>query len=828
MSDERFPVEIFFGDDDEYERAQEVLADIDSEEVIAYDGVVEGTADISAVEYLANCGLHVDFPEGIPSAEAELASDTDSASLFPSAMPTDTGDIEALRAFRARAAYADVEEEPSGLSFGTPGARVPAAMNMLRSPRKEVKHLLDGIDTEGLAREPRDLPDESEMLDHDVYRMRLSGKMRPQWREALAKEDIDVCQQEQPDLCDVFLTKEQVASARGLPFVRAIKRYGLTDTVTPQMLKVLRDQMVDKPTAPAARRTFDVVLHRSKDLDQVISLIESVAGKSVMDAAHSLIRVELETESPLLAALANLPFVRTISPYEAPSFMCRFAREVVGITNINDNPAGDPGPWDGQGECVAVIDSGIDDQHPDLAGCVKTSFGAGRADDAFGHGSHVAGIVAGTGVASGGELKGVAPAAKIVSVGIRTPEGKLDLPADWGKLLGKAKNEGAKIINLSLGKQFKGEYQAEAESMDAFCRENPDILVVVAAGNEGEAREGRHKLNTVGMPGSAKNVVTVGASASSRPGGETWGQEKQSHFPKPPANAELVCGDPSLVAAISSRGPTDSRQVKPDIVAPGTRILSVRAEGARVPYHPDFAGFGGRYGFLSGTSMATPVVSGAAAILRQYLRDQLQTPDPSAALLKAILIASTDRLPATPGAIDPEAIGHPDFEQGFGLINLANVIPAAGGAGRKLYFADVGTDSPNALAARQPVGGARKSKRRYKFKRSTDSQGPVRIVLTWTDAPGRFVQNELQLSVNIPGGEKILGNHQHKAFVPPWAAAAGMENFDTLNNVERVTIEDPAEGTYRITIFAQDTPRPPQGYALCVSGDMSASLAVTL
>ena len=105
----------------------------------------------------------------------------------------------------------------------------------------------------------------------------------------------------------------------------------------------------------------------------------------------------------------------------------------------------------------------------------------------------------------------------------------------------------------------------------------------------------------------------------------------------------------------------------------------------------------------------------------------------------------------------------------------------------------------------------------------------LKILLpTWTDAPGRFVQNDLQLSVQIPGGEKLLGNNQHKAFIPVWATAAGIDNFDTFNNVEMVVIDEPQEGTYRITIFAQDTPEPPQGYALCVVGDLSEPLAMTI
>jgi serine protease AprX len=830
MSDSRFPVAIYYSNDDERERSKELLENIQSDELVEYDGVWEGTADITAVEHLAKSGLLVYFPEGVPRDEAELSALESSSQLYPVSLPADKVDVEALRAFRARAAYVDV---PDDAVPGGDEAKLKAVFGMPRlliirsEPRTEFNPLLDGIDTDGLEQAPRKLPEQDELLPQDVYRIRFAGKVQQRWRDQMTKENIHVCQYEQPDLCDVFLTPEQLAAVREMPFVREVKRYGLMQTVTPKLLQLVRDQLAsERPTL--AVRLFDVALHRAEDLDHLRSLIESTKGVAVRDAAPAFIRIEVDANSPLLSALANLPHVRSISPYEPPSLMCEFLRDIVGVNIINQNSAGNPSDWDGAEETVAVIDSGIDNQHPDLTRCEKTSYGVGLADDEYGHGSHVAGIVGGTGEASGGQICGVAPSAKIVSIGIRTAEGTLDLPADWGTLLRHATANAAKIINLSLGRQFKGEYQTGAESVDRFCRENEEVLVVVAAGNDGEARNGHHKLNTVGMPASAKNVITVGASASSRPGNETWGQAKQSHFPMPPASGELVTGDASLIAATSSRGPTDTHQVKPDVVAPGTHILSVRSSRARLPYHPEFDQFGGKYGFLSGTSMAAPVLSGAAAILRQYLREGLNTPNPSAALIKAILIGSAERLPPTPGAIDPYAIGYPDFEQGFGRINLANVMPIESVGIRKIQFADVRNNSDQALAARQPVGAYRKSVRRYKFERDAGSRGPVKVVLAWTDAPGRFVQNNLQLSVQIPAGDRLLGNNLHTAFIPVWSTDAGLDNLDTFNSVEQVVIDNPSEGTYRITIFAQDTPYPPQGYALCIVGDLSDPLAMTL
>jgi len=825
MSDTRFRIEVYYTDDEEKELAEELLDSIDSDTTVEYDGMFEGSAEIGDVDALKHSNLHVEFPEGIPIVQAGLAADADTAE-FPKSSFSDASELQALRMFCARSKLVDLDDAFRDVLLGTQYLGIPSELIRRTTERSESIPLIDGIDTDGLDAPPRNLPSEDELLPEDVYRLRLTNSMGPVHRKRLEINQIEVFRQVQPDLYDVLLTREEVKAVSELPFVRGIKRYSLADTVTPQMLETVA--ATNQDGSPPETVVFDLMLHRDDDLEEMKSLVESTIGTGVTDTTPSLIRFEVPSDSPFLAVLANLPHVRRISPYEPPELMCEFVRSVIGIDSINGNPANNPGGWNGKDETVAVIDSGIDDSHPDLAGFTKINFGAGLPHDEFGHGSHVTGIVAGNGAASDGRIRGVAPAANIVSIGIRKAEGALDLPADWGKLLSKATSNGATIINLSLGKQFKGEYQAEAESVDRFCRENPQTLVVVAAGNEGEARdEGRHKPKTLGMPASAKNVITVGASASSRSGNLTWGEKKGSTFPLPPASEELVAGDPDLVAAISSRGSTDANQIKPDVVAPGTQTLSVRANDATISAIGAFDEFDGQYGFLTGTSMAAPVVSGAASILRQYLRVVLDTPSPSAALLKGILIGSTDRLPATPGALEPTSIGYPDFEQGFGRINLANVIPSGETATRQLlHFDDVQNVSDDALEARQPIDGPRKSKRRYKFKRSSASEGPIRIVLVWTDLPGHFLQNNLQLSIKTPGGTKIRGNEQHKAFVTAWELAAGIEVFDKFNNVEVVSIDPPDEGVYRITVIAKDTLEP-QGYALCVVGDVFETLVRT-
>src|SRR6185312_5200890 len=139
-----------------------------------------------------------------------------------------------------------------------------------------------------------------------------------------------------------------------------------------------------------------------------------------------------------------------------------------------------------------------------------------------------------------------------------TDGSSLLLPLDLGELLGEVVEKGAKIINLSWGTPLGSSYESGSLSVDTFAAEHPEVLVVVAAGNSGRAPNGYVKLKSVETPATAKNVLTVGACASDRPGiKETWSQRSQDRFPKAPTGAGPVAGNPDLTAAMSSRGPSD-------------------------------------------------------------------------------------------------------------------------------------------------------------------------------------------------------------------------------------------------------------------------------
>ncbi|MFJ9626056.1 S8 family peptidase [Streptomyces sp. NPDC101175] len=255
--------------------------------------------------------------------------------------------------------------------------------------------------------------------------------------------------------------------------------------------------------------------------------------------------------------------------------------------------------YTGKGVKVAVLDTGIDTTHPDLKTQViaaKNFTTARDTSDHFGHGTHVASIIAGTGAKSGGKYKGVAPGAELLNAKVLDDEGSGD---DASILAGMewAAAQGADIVNLSLGgADTPGIDPLEAEVNK--LSETKGMLFAIAAGNEGEGGD-----STVDSPGSAADALTVGA---------VDGSDKLAYF--------------------SSRGPSADNTLKPDVTAPGVKITAAAAKGSYIDKEVGENPAG--YLTISGTSMATPHVAGAAAILKQ------EHPDWTWARLKATLVGS--------------------------------------------------------------------------------------------------------------------------------------------------------------------------------------------
>ncbi|WP_432042718.1 S8 family peptidase [Streptomyces cadmiisoli] len=247
--------------------------------------------------------------------------------------------------------------------------------------------------------------------------------------------------------------------------------------------------------------------------------------------------------------------------------------------------------YKGEGVKVAVLDTGYDPNHPDLKGLIADAENfteEANTDDLHGHGTHVTSTVAGSGAASDGRLKGVAPGVQILSGKVCTANGSCD-NSDIMEGMAWAAQNGAKVINLSLGDIDTPGTDAMEALVETVTRDY-GVLVVVAAGNDG---------TQVSTPASADSALAVGA---------------------------IQVEDEDL-AIFTSPGPrVGDFGLKPDIAAPGVGVVAARAGGTTAE---------DGYWEMSGTSMATPHVAGAAAILFQ------QHPDWTAEQVKRQLMQST-------------------------------------------------------------------------------------------------------------------------------------------------------------------------------------------
>ncbi|MER5432005.1 S8 family serine peptidase [Streptomyces sp. NPDC002588] len=289
-------------------------------------------------------------------------------------------------------------------------------------------------------------------------------------------------------------------------------------------------------------------------------------------------------------------------------------------------PAARAAGYTGKGVKVAVLDTGIAHAHPDLQGKVTAErnliAGSDNAEDDNGHGTHVAGIVAGSGAASNGRYEGVAPDAslligKVMDAGGSGFSSTIIAGMEW------AVAQGADVVNMSLGSSLPSTGADPLSQAVNTLSAQSKTLFVVAAGNSGPGTP------TIGAPGAADAALTVGAVDST-----------------------------GAIASFSSRGPRlGDGAIKPDITAPGVAVVSARAKGTPIG-DIDPAGPQGpiddNYTALSGTSMATPATAGAVALLAQA------HPDWSGEQLK-------DAIRSTASPQPDESV----FVQGSGLVDVA-------------------------------------------------------------------------------------------------------------------------------------------------------------
>ncbi|KAF5422932.1 MAG: Serine protease, subtilisin family, partial [Candidatus Methanomarinus sp.] len=542
-----------------------------------------------------------------------------------------------------------------------------------------------------------------------------------------------------------------------------------------------------------------VLLFDAQDSILISNEIQALGG-IITDNTEDTLQVRIESSK--IADIAAIPGVCWI---EKLSRFVILNDVAANITNVYEtrNTYG----LNGSGQIVAVADTGLDtgvndaSMHDDFEGRIIEIYdtaGDNDASDVYsGHGTHIAGSVLGDGSCSNGQFKGMAPQAELIFQAAGFSNDWLNIPDGLNDLFLQAYDNGARIHTNSWGDEdINGEYTILSKDIDLFMWNHPDMLILMAAGNKGvdSDSDGIIDLYSICSPATAKNCISVGASENIRSDKlDNYSAliNEKSRFPSDPINSDKMANNIEGLAAFSSRGPTDDGRIKPDVVAPGTYIISTKSS-VKNPFFELWDNYdaNSNYTYGGGTSMSTPIVAGTAALIRQYYM-QNESITPTAALLKATIINGAYNM--TPGQYGigqyKEIQTRPDNASGWGRIDIENSLFPA---------------SPRIMQYHDNISLNTSESWNTKYYSNNNSE-PLQITLVWTDHP------------SIPSAAKTLVNNLDLTVVGPDGTYLG-NGGDAINNVEQVELLTPVDGIYGITITGADIPHPPQPFALVISG----------
>ncbi|MGY6587193.1 MAG: choice-of-anchor J domain-containing protein [Wenzhouxiangella sp.] len=648
----------------------------------------------------------------------------------------------------------------------------------------------------------------------DWHLIQFNGPIRSDWIRDLRDQGVQMAQPLHPFSYLVWGNQQQIAAAGRHANVRASVAMQPEWKVQPHLRdfdRSMRDTM-----ALASAHVDPGQLRRE------LSAYGNVLAISPLNTHFSIVHMEIPGDNYL--AVAEIPALYTVQ-YIRPEVSTRGEmsnQSIVG--NIDDNGQVFPGyldwlnqtGYDGSGVKVGIVDSGTNINHVDLVDnivpCLGTEGSCGGPGS--GHGTHVAGGVAGTGVSgatnAAGFLRGqgVAPGASLIAQrynpflsgsgpGGMVPNGMLRIYKDSAE-------SGALLTNNSWGPTTTPQgYDIPTQQIDFISRDAlPDVpgdqpvLAVWSIMNGNGDSGGACAPASQASPDEAKNLFAVGSTSLQT----TAGTQESNIF---------------RVSPNSAHGPAcDGRQI-PHIVAPGCRTDSTSPASGTTGW-----------GLSCGTSMASPVVSGAVAVWAEKYIEQTGS-DPSPALVKAVFTAAAQDLVGNPNA-DGGIMGHrPDRFQGYGRLDLDLVM----NHGVEVFLHDqeeVFTETGQSWS----IG-----------LNAVDPSQPIRIMLAWTDFPGHGSGgttpawvNDLDLVVEAQGNT-FLGNVIGQ---DGWSTTGG--SADIRNNLEGVFLS-PAQhgGAVNITVNAAgisgdalnpwNPTDPSQDFALacynCIVGDPTFSLAIS-
>lgn len=567
-----------------------------------------------------------------------------------------------------------------------------------------------------------------------------------------------------------WLSLDEAREARALPHVDAVRALRPSEKVAGSLDRFAATAPVDV-TVFGPRATSVV-----EELSSSMSVIRAHAA----EPGGELASIVVEAGPSDLEKLIQDPEVLSVGPAATGVELLDEGAAQIVAGNIQK---GQPVPGyrkfldklklDGSGVTIAIADSGIDDNHPDLAGRVKTRIDYTALPDyrdSDGHGTHVAGIAGGSGQGVEGAQdpdgfiygQGIAPAVTFLDLGvlgiIEETVGMDDFPP-FERVSRDAVTNGAVAWNASWGsgEGDRAGYTPTARTMDIITRDADwkkggaqPFTLVFAAGNSG--------TNGPGAPSEAKNLIAVASSLSQR------------------------AGDIDQISGFSSRGPTRDGRFGPTVAAPGQGIVSTRGLPATVlcntpPVDP--SPFAALYATCSGTSMAAPQVTGSVALITQWWRRANRGQDPSAAMTKALLVNSaTDMGPAD----------IPNVNEGWGRVNLRGLFDPS---------------SERAYVDQSVVLDERGDDYRLRV-RAADPSRPLKVSLVWSDAPAapnakRALVNDLDLTLRADDGTLFRGNRFAQGRSVPGGQA------DRREVVENIFLTR-AQGGYTLQVSAFNLP----------------------
>lgn len=649
--------------------------------------------------------------------------------------------------------------------------------------------------------------DSADSSESDYILVQAKEPLAKDQKQQLKDLGVEILEYVPDDTYIAHYSATDLSPVRELPFIAWAGLYPKQVKVEP----VLRSpeggrataRVVNALTASAAEddplahdpKRVEVVFHGDVEGDAIRTELAQAAGLDPTAIKIEGQKARLTVSARRLDRLADLDAVRHIEEYSGSKLYNDIAGKLIKADVVQSGQTA----FLGNGEIVAVCDTGLDSGnpnniHPAFAGRVVKLYPLARptASDPHGHGTHVSGSVLGDGTLAGGSrIRGTAPGARLVLQSVLNANGGLSLPSNLNNLFSQPySNDQARVHSNSWGDIVgDGTYSQQSREVDEFVWKHRDFIICFAAGNDGADRSATGKIapGSVGAPSTAKNCITVGASESKRPLDVTYHRLSAGKFPVNPIASDQIANNPEGVAAFSGRGPTRDHRIKPDVVAPGSTILSAKSRLATanplfgISPDPD-------YMFDAGTSMATPLVAGCAAVVRESFRVRHGIL-PSAALVKAMLINSASSLIGQ--YIPPELTPVPNEAEGFGRVDLASSLAPVAGSTSAAFWDE---------ATNLDVG----EKETHQFT-ITAANKQLKVTLVWTDPPGEALQNDLDLIVRDVNGSERHGN------MPPTSTG-----FDRTNNVEQVIWSDIAKRDVEITVRAFRVPVSPQSYALVV------------